>query len=174
VLALAFCPPAWAQAAFHGNVARTGVYSSAGPALQGVQWTFKTGGPIVASPVIADGVVYIASLDKHLYAVEQASGKERWKFQSRLPIASSVAVADGSVYFVSSAGALASLDAATGKPRWVFAAEHERRFEAKNLHGYPPSQQTIPDAWDLYVSSPAVANGVVYFGSTDGFLYAID
>jgi eukaryotic-like serine/threonine-protein kinase len=56
-----------AQGTFHGNVARTGVYDSTGPKqFGGVKWTFKTGGPIVASPAIADGVVYIASIDTNL------------------------------------------------------------------------------------------------------------
>jgi outer membrane protein assembly factor BamB len=119
-------------------------------------------------------VVYITSLDAHLYALDQETGKERWKFRSRLPIASSPAVAGGLVYFVSSTGGLAALDAATGQPRWVFAAEYERRFEARNLHGYPPAQQTIPDAWDLFTSSPALAGGKVYFGSGDGNVYAVD
>ena len=78
------------------------------------------------------------------------------------------------IYFVSSAGSLAALDADTGKPKWVFATEYERKFEAKNLHGYPSSAQTIPDAWDLFISSPAVARGKVYFGSGDGNVYAVD
>jgi outer membrane protein assembly factor BamB len=167
--------PAPAQTTFHGNVARTGSYEAAGPArLNGVKWAFKAGGPIVTSPAIAAGVVYIASLDGHLYAVDQEAGTERWKFKSRLPIASSPAVGDGIIYFVSSTGALAAIDAATGQPRWVFAAEYERRFEAKNLHGYPPAAQTIPDAWDIFTSSPAVASGKVYFGSGDGNVYAVD
>src|SRR5262249_13603191 len=46
--------------------------------------------------------------------------------------------------------------------------------EAKNLHGYPSTAQTIPDAWDIYTSSPAVANGKVFFGSGDGNVYAAD
>jgi outer membrane protein assembly factor BamB len=53
-------------------------------------------------------------------------------------------------------------------------AEYERRFEAKRLHGYPPGYQTIPDSWDIYLSSPAVYNGRVYFGSGDGNVYAVD
>ena len=164
-----------AQATFHGNIARTGVYESAGPAqLNGAKWTFKTGGPIVASPAVAGGVVYIASLDGYLYAIDQESGKEKWKFKSHMPIASSAAVSGDTLYFVSSGGALAALDIATGKIKWAFATELERKFEAKNLHGYPPASQTIPDAWDVYVSSPAVFNGKVYFGSGDGNVYAVD
>jgi outer membrane protein assembly factor BamB len=165
----------FAQTTFHGNVARTGVYDAPGPTrFTEVHWAFKAGGPIVTSPAVADGVVYIASLDGHLHAVDQETGQERWKFRSRMPIASSPAVADGKLFFVSSVGALAALDVATGQPAWVFAAEYEKRFEARNLNGYPPAAQTIPDAWDLFTSSPAVWNGKVFFGSGDGNVYAVD
>jgi outer membrane protein assembly factor BamB len=164
-----------AQDTFHANAARTGVYPSAGPtSTPAVKWTFKAAGPIVTSPAIAGDVVYIGSLSGHLYAIDRATGQEKWNFKSRMPIASSPSVADGTVYFVSSAGSLAAVDAATGQPRWVYAIEHERKFEARGLHGYGPSGQTIPDAWDVYTSSPAVVNGKVYFGSGDGNVYAVD
>ena len=164
-----------AQNTFHGNLARTGVYAKPGPAvLTGVKWAFKAGGAIVSSPSIADGVVYIGSLDGHLYAIDQDTGKEKWRFKSSRPIASSPAVVDGTLFFVSSVGALVAIDTATGKPKWVFAAEYERRFEAKGLHGYPSAAQTIPDAWDIFTSSPAVSDGKVFFGSGDGNVYAVD
>jgi outer membrane protein assembly factor BamB len=166
---------AFAKSTFHGNMARTGVYAEPGPKrLGGVLWSFQAAAPIVASPAVSGGVVYIPSLDGHLYALDQQTGKEKWKFKSRMPIASSPAVVDGVLYFVSSTGALAALDIATGTPRWVFAAEYDRKFEAKNLHGYQSAAQTIPDAWDLFTSSPAVANGKVFFGSGDGNIYAVD
>jgi eukaryotic-like serine/threonine-protein kinase len=164
-----------AQSTFHGNMARTGVYDSAGPKqFGGVKWTFKTAAPIVASPAIADGVVYIPSMDSYLYAIDQETAKEKWKYKSRMPIVSSPAVVNGLLYFVSSAGSLGALDIATGKIKWVLPTEYERKFEAKNLHGYPPEAQTIPDAWDIFTSSPAVANGKVFFGSGDGNIYAAD
>lgn len=166
---------ALAQTTFHGNIARTGVYDSPGPQqLKGVKWTFKTGGPIVASPAIADGVVYIPSMDTYLYAIDQETGKEKWKYKSRMPIVSSPAVAGGLLYFVSSAGSLGALDIATGKIKWVLPTEFERKFEARNLHGYPSAAQTMPDAYDIFTSSPAVFNGKVYFGSGDGNVYAAD
>ncbi len=167
--------PALAQSTFHGNVARTGVYQGAGPTqFGGVKWAFKTDGPIVTSPAIVDGVVYIASLSGHLFAVDQQTGMEKWKFKSSMPIASSPSIVDGILYFVSSAGSLAALDIVTGQPKWVFAAEYEKKFEAKGLHGYPSAAQTIPDAWDVFTSSPAVANGKVFFGAGDGNIYAVD
>jgi outer membrane protein assembly factor BamB len=91
-----------------------------------------------------------------------------------MPIASSPAVLGNTLYFVSSAGSLAALDIKTGQPRWVYAIEYERKFEAKNLHGLPSAAQTIPDAWDIFTSSPTIANGKVYFGGGDGNVYAVD
>jgi eukaryotic-like serine/threonine-protein kinase len=166
---------ALAQNTFHGNNARTGVYDSPGPKrLGGVKWAFKAGSAIVTSPAIADGIVYIAALDGHMYAIDQETGKEKWHFKSSMPIASSPAVVGDTLYFLSSAGSLVALDIKTGQPKWVYSIEYERKFEAKNLHGYPSAAQTIPDAWDLFTSSPAVANGKVYFGSGDGNVYAVD
>jgi outer membrane protein assembly factor BamB len=175
VILFAAVATGFAQNSFHGNNAHTGVYETPGPKqLGGVKWTFKAGGPIVTSPAIADGVVYIAAMEGHLYAVDQGTGKEKWNFKSRMPIASSPAVVGDALYFVSSAGSLVALDIQTGQPKWVYAIEYERKFEAKNLHGYPSAAQTIPDAWDIFTSSPAVANGKVYFGSGDGNVYAVD
>ncbi|HEX6570776.1 MAG TPA: PQQ-binding-like beta-propeller repeat protein [Steroidobacteraceae bacterium] len=164
-----------AQSTFHGNVARTGVFQGTGPVTApSTRWVFKAAGPIVTTPAVAGDSVYVASLSGHLYAIDRTTGTEKWNFKSRMAIASSPTVDEDTVYFVSSAGSLAAIDASNGQPRWVYAIEHERRFEAKNLHGYPPASQTIPDAWDMWVSSPAVAGGRVYFGSGDGNVYAVD
>jgi len=77
VLLLLGMQGALGQATFHGNAARTGVYDSPVPAkLNGMKWALKTGGPIVASPALADGVVYFSSLDTYLYAIDQETGKE--------------------------------------------------------------------------------------------------
>jgi outer membrane protein assembly factor BamB len=172
---LLFAVAAWGQGTFHGNLARNGVYAGAGPkTLGGVKWMFKTGGPIIASPTVSEGVVYIASLDGYMHALDAESGKEKWNFKSSMPIASTPAVANGTLYFVSSRGALAALDIVTGKPKWVCPTEYERKFEAKNLHGYPSPAQTIPDAWDVYISSPAVDGNKVIFGSGDSSVYAVD
>lgn len=172
---LVIAPGAVAQATFHGNIARTGVYDSPGPKqFNGVKWAFKTGGPVISSPAIANGVIYFGSMDSYLYAVDQSTGKEKWKYKSSMPVTSSPAVVGDILYFVSTAGGLGAIDVATGKLKWVLPTEYERKFEAKNLHGYPPASQTIPDAWDIFVSSPAVDNGKVYFGSGDGNVYAVD
>jgi outer membrane protein assembly factor BamB len=78
------------------------------------------------------------------------------------------------VYFVSYDGNFYALNAETGALKWKFATGGERRFEAKGLHGMQPKNQTIADPFDIYLSSPVVAEGMVYFGSGDGYLYALD
>ena len=173
--ALVFAHPALAQSTFHGNNARTGIYDSPGPTkLSGVKWTFKTNAPIVSSPAISGGVVFIGSLDGSLYALDQETGQQKWKTDPTDSIASSPAVADGIVYYLSYDRGLYAVAADTGVMKWLFATSGERRFEAKGLHGLTPTDQNIPDPMDTFLSSPAVFNGHVYIGSSDGHIYAID
>lgn len=40
--------------------------------------------------------------------------------------------------------------------------------------GIQPKYQTIPDPYDIYLSSPVVGDGGVYFGSGDGNVYGLD
>jgi outer membrane protein assembly factor BamB len=77
------------------------------------------------------------------------------------------------VYVGSYDGKFYALDARTGVLRWKFATEGERRFEARGLHGMQPKTQTIPDPFDIFLSSPVVVGGTVYFGSGDGNVYAL-
>ena len=170
-----FAQCAFAQTTFHGNNARTGVYNSAGPTqFNGVKWVFKTDGPVISSPAISDGAVFIGSSDGGLYAIDQDTGKQKWKVAITDPIASSPAVANGMVYFITYDGVFYALSTDTGAIKWRFATGGERRFEAKGIHGLTPSDQTIADPMDLFLSSPAVSNGRVYFGSSDGHVYALD
>jgi outer membrane protein assembly factor BamB len=174
-IAAGLVPAAFSQNMFRGNLAHTGVYESEGPRqLKGVKWAFKTGGWILSSPAIADGVVYIGSDDKNLYAVDAATGKEKWKFATGGIVRSSPAVVDGTVYFGSYDGVFYAVDAAGGKLKWKFETGGERHFEAKGLHGSKPRTQTMADVWDFFLSSPAIDKGVVYFGSGDGNFYALD
>ena len=78
------------------------------------------------------------------------------------------------LYVGSYDGKFYALDANTGAMRWRFATGGERRFEAKGLHGMQPKNQTIADPFDVYLSSPVVAEGAVFFGSGDGNVYALD
>ena len=164
-----------AQAMFRGETAHAGVYREAGPrAFHRVKWTFPTGDRIVSSPVYRDGVVYFGGDDGNVYAVNAADGHQLWKHATGGPVPATPALAGELLYVGSYDGKFYAFDARTGATRWKFATGGERRFEAKGLHGLQPKNQTIPDQFDVYLSSPVVADGAVFFGSGDGSVYALD
>ena len=163
------------QAMFRGDAAHTGVFRDDGPRqLHRVKWTFSTGDRIVSSPVFADGVIYFGGDDGNIYAVAAADGHQIWKRKTGGPVPATPAVAGGMLYVGSYDGKFYALDIRTGAPRWKFATGGERRFEAKGLHGMQPKNQTIADPYDVYLSSPVLGGGAVYFGSGDGNVYALD
>jgi outer membrane protein assembly factor BamB len=164
-----------AQEMFRGSTEHAGVYANNGPRqFKRVKWKFQTGDRIVSSPVHAKGVIFFGSDDGNVYAVNAADGRQLWKRSTGGPVASTPAIAGQLLYVASYDGKLYALDVRTGKPEWKFATEGERRFEAKGLHGFQPKTQTIADPFDVYLSSPVVTAGTVYFGSGDGNLYALD
>jgi outer membrane protein assembly factor BamB len=174
-VAAVLAPAASAQNMFRGNPAHTGVYDSAGPrSLTNVKWAFKTGGAVVASPTVVDGIAYVGSDDTHLYAIDTATGKEKWRFKTGSIVRSTPAVVDKVAYFGSYDGVFYAVDTVTRKERWRYTLPGEKKFEARGLDGYFPRTQTIPDFWDLYLSSPTVVDGVVYVGCGDGCCYALD
>jgi outer membrane protein assembly factor BamB len=116
----------------------------------------------------------VGSNDGRLYALDADSGVERWRLQTKGRVVSSPAVAGGRVYVLSYDGHLHAADARTGAALWSFATGGERRFAHTNLHGAEPAAELMPDPFDFFLSSPAVVDGVVYFGSGDGHVYALD
>ena len=166
---------AQSQPMFRGGLDHPGVYpGTASRHSPNVKWHFATSGQVISSPAIAYGLVYVGSTDQNLYAIDVQTGKEKWKFHTDSSVTSSPAVSAGFVYFNSYDGNLYALDAETGKLKWKFETAGERRFSHIHLHGLQPSAEIGPDPWDFYLSSPAVWNGAVYFGSGDNFIYSVD
>jgi eukaryotic-like serine/threonine-protein kinase len=174
---LLLCPFVLAEDApmFRGNLEHTGVYNAPGvPRFNRVKWKFHTKGSVVSSPAISGAVAYVGSTDHNLYAVDLASGEQKWKFKTESRVTSSPAVSGGVVYFGSMDGNFYAVDASSGQQKWKFKTGGERRYTATHLHGATPVTESMPDPFDFYSSSPEVVAGVVYFGSGDGNVYALD
>ena len=164
-----------AQSMFRGDAMHSGTYAGPAPRqFHRVKWKFPTGDRVISSPVFKDNVIYFGGDDGNVYAVDAATGRQIWKRATNGPVPATPAIADGTVYVGSYDGKFYAFNAQTGALKWKFATDGERRFEAKGLHGMQPKNQTIADPFDIFLSSPVVANGVVYFGSGDGNLYALD
>ena len=167
--------PVSAQSMFRGDAVHSGTYAGPGPRqFHRVKWKFPTGDRVISSPVCKDNVIYFGGDDGNVYAVDAETGHQIWKRSTGGPVPASPAVADGTVYVGSYDGKFYAFNAQTGALKWKFTTEGERRFEAKGLHGMQPKNQTIADPFDIFLSSPVVANGTVYFGSGDGNVYALD
>ena len=158
-----------AQSMFRGNAAHTGTYQGVAPReFHRVKWKFPTGARVVGSPVMQDKVIYFGSDDGNVYAVDAESGQQIWKTATRGPVPCTPAIDHGTVYVGSYDGKFYALDTQRGAVKWKFATGGERRLEAKGIHGWQPKNQTFADAFDVFLSSPTLVDGAVYFGSGDG------
>ena len=116
----------------------------------GLKWSYTTGAQVFSSPAVANGVVYVGSVDGNVYALKASTGAKLCSYQTGDYVFSSPAVANGVVYVGSVDGNVYALKASTGAKLWSYTT---------GGYAYP---------------SPAVANGVVYVGSDDGNVYALN
>jgi eukaryotic-like serine/threonine-protein kinase len=168
-------------------------------------WGFESGDLYTASPTWAGGTLYLGSGDGQVYAVDPRSGRVRWRFATRGRVRASPAVANGRVYAGSADGTLYALDARSGREVWRFDTEGHGLesgkfgFDRRTIQASPSiaggrvfigsrdgflyavATATGKLAWrvDHHMSwvntSPAIADGVVYAGSSDErFLQAVD
>jgi outer membrane protein assembly factor BamB len=177
IAACSTCAPyaaAQSDSMFRGNLEHTGIYSGSAPSQLKVKWKFHTDGPVLSSPIVSGGLVFVGSSDNFLYALGSTTGGLKWKFKTESRVTSSPAVDQGTVYFLSYDSNFYAVAADTGTLKWKFKTAGEHRFSARHLHGAAPDTELMPDPFDYYLSSPAVWNGTVYFGSGDGNVYALD
>lgn len=133
-----------------------------GPLLP-LPWGHESGDYYISSPVYVNGTIVVGAGDGRVYAADAESGRVRWTAKTEGRVRSSPAVAGGSVFVGSYDGRIYAFDLATGAQRWRY--DTEGATLRSGSFGY--DRRSIQ-------SSPTVANGVVYVGARDGFLYAID
>lgn len=142
------------------------------------KWAFKTNGKIFSSPIVQNGIVYIGSEDGYLYAIEEQSGKIHWKFKTGGAVHSSPAIFKNMVYIGSFDGYYYAIDTKTGHLKWKFKTGGENWFGEVGSLGMKPIDTYMDDLWDFFLSSPVInleeKNPSVYFGSSDGNVYALN
>lgn len=164
---------------FGASVTHQGVYPAANcTSLGSLKWKLKTTGKIFSSPAVYHHTVYIGSEDHNLYAADKTTGKLLWKFKTGGAVHSSPAVYKNVVYFGSYDGFYYALDAATGKLKWKFKTGGEKKVGSKGLWTMKPAEMHMDDLYDFFLSSPVLnfidQDLTLYFGSSDGNLYALD
>ena len=147
------------------------------------KWSYKTGfDGAASSPAVANGVVYIGSDDNNVYALNASTGAKLWSYTTDGEVNSSPAVANGVVYVGSDDGNVHALNAHTGAKLWSYAIGGQVNWSSaavangvvyigsEDSNVYALNASTGALLWSYatgnYVeSSPAVANGMVYFGT---------
>ena len=76
-------------------------------------WAFQTGERIQGTPAIVGGVLYGASFDNHLYALEASTGNELWNYELDGAIDFGPSVANGVVYASTDGGTLYAIGGQT-------------------------------------------------------------
>jgi outer membrane protein assembly factor BamB len=114
------------------------------------RWTYHPGNRISADLGVDGALVFVKDDNGTVHAVDIATGKQAWSYPAPVTSVYGLTAANGRVYF-STLLALQALDAKTGKPVWTFRAPAEKEL----------------------LSTPAVADGLVYIGCSDDALYAV-
>ncbi len=136
--------PTWLGDAAHSGT-QPGPAPTENPRLA---WRFDTGNEILASPVVADGMVFVTNRAGFLYAVDAGSGQQLWRIDlGKYVIRTTPTYRDGTLYLVAGFDALA-LDARTGEQRW----KANIRYAG--------------------TASPTVTDMAMYVVSQEGWLYA--
>lgn len=176
---------------FRHDLNHSGYTTSVNPANSAKQlWNYSTGAPVVSSPAVVDGYVFVGSKDKNIYCFNASDGKLVWNFTTADEVDSSPAVYNGRVYVGSYDGWVYCLESAAGAPVWISMVGGKVQSSPAVVDGYVyigsgkqgffcfnASNGNL--VWifptSLRVdSSPAVSDGVVYVATDDFFVYALN
>jgi len=134
------------------------------------EWEFEPAGYASSAPAVVDGTVFLGTWGKRVYALDAATGEVEWEEDVGHRIgASSPAVVDGVVY-VGTVG---------DGPLRVRGPEDEEKFEPCALLALDAETGDVEWRYEEFGdrerirSSPAVADGRVFFGAEDA-LYALE
>lgn len=157
-------------------------------------WKYSADGSwILTTPAIKDGIVYTGTSDTYLLlALDAKTGKPKFKFKANGYLYSSPAIAGNTVLFGDFTGKFFALDLKSAKLSGEFTTggrnlnagkllkkdtlDYNYLSKGKDNQLYISSVTIMNQLYTLgpIVSSPVVSRDVVYFGSADGYLYAVN
>jgi outer membrane protein assembly factor BamB len=143
---------------------------------------------VISSPAVRAGVVYFPTSDGTRFkALDAATGDVKFNIETNVVSFSSPAIVNNTAYFGTSDGLLHGVDLTTGTMTSNFQTDGYKANASKYIDKYGHTHDLYPDftldgmiigmdrmfSLGSVLSSPVVADGILYVGSTDGNLYAI-
>jgi len=130
------------------------------------RWRKRLSGPMRAAPSVADGRVFVLTIDNQLFALNGDTGEQLWSHAGFSEIAgllgaASPAISAGTVIVPYSSGEIFALRVENGRPVWSDNLSSSQRLDALS---------TLADIRGL----PVVDRGLVYAISHSGRMAAID
>jgi outer membrane protein assembly factor BamB len=141
------------------------------PKGPGPLWQTKLGASIYAPVAVRDGMAYVGTTGGMFYAINIKDGSFVWPFNAGRPIHGAALATDEHLYLVCDNGFLFKLERKTGKEIW--------RYDL----GDAQVSRTLPHQvvdhsgdfdWDYTAPRPVLVNGVLFVGSGDKGLHAVN
>lgn len=168
---------------------QNGLLLAFSPTTGRIRWR-RAIGPSESSPLVANGLVYVADQSGRVYAFAARTGTLRWTYDTGAPIKASPSLAYGRIYIGNYAGEMLALSARTGRLVWrtvgfgnfySTASINAGRVYVGSVDGhvYAFAARNGNLLWSFgtggYVyASPAVWRGLILIGSYDHSFYALD
>ncbi len=124
------------------------------------KWAFAAGHGLWGSPVVSDATVFFASMDHHVYAVNLADGGLVWTSEDLGGAMVARLAFDEATLYVGTFGSKNDKPSESSKIVAVNAADGSVKWSVP-VKGW---------VW----STPALVDGVLYFGDQEGILYALN
>lgn len=152
------------------------------------EWNMKEYGSwIIATPLAINDTLYFGTSDSHrFYALKKGYGEIAWTLPLNMRVYGSAATYQNKIYFGCFNGFLYGVNKMTGAIEWTFQTESSKlnfglvynetgHFkEGFQLYGSDmnKSESTILSLGSI-LSTPVISDNIIYFGSADGYIYAV-
>ncbi|ANQ49556.1 PQQ-binding-like beta-propeller repeat protein [Flammeovirga sp. MY04] len=151
-------------------------------------WNMKEKGSwVIATPLVIDNKIYVGTSDSHRFcSLSAIDGSETSSYPINMRVYGSAIHYNNNIYFGCFNGKLYQIDSAKGKLKEIFQTYGSR----DNYHSVFNKKEHFKSDFELYgqdlegsekkilnlgsiLSTPVVDHGIVYFGDSNGYIYAL-
>lgn len=151
-------------------------------------WNMKEKGSwIIATPLVFDDHIYFGTSDTHrFYGLNANNGDLKWSVPLNMRVYGEATSYNGEIIFGCFNGKLYRLNHSNGESEQIFQTKGSK----ENYNNVYDENDSFKESFELYgkdlkasenkildlgaiLSTPLIDNGIVYFGDTNGSIYAI-